>query len=53
LPEHCVLAAVIRRGELMIPHGDTVLEAGDEVLAVVHAAHVQGLADLLGEGVSG
>ena len=52
LPEHCVIAAVIRSGELMIPHGDTVLEASDEVLAVVHAAHVQELADLLGR-VSG
>jgi trk system potassium uptake protein len=47
LPEKCVLAAVIRKGELMVPRGNTVLNPDDEVLAVVHAANVQHLADLL------
>lgn len=48
LPAECVLAAVIRRGQLLIPNGDTVLHPADEVLAVVHAAQLQQLADLLG-----
>jgi trk system potassium uptake protein TrkA len=48
LPADCVLAAVIRYGELLIPRGDFVLRPGDEVLAVVHAAQVSRLAALLG-----
>ena len=34
LPEHCVIAAIIRHGEIMVPSGRTTLEVGDEVLAV-------------------
>ena len=34
LPEHCVIAAIIRKGEVMIPRGVTTFEQGDEVLAV-------------------
>jgi trk system potassium uptake protein TrkA len=48
LPEKCVLAVVIRKGELMIPDRDTVLQPADEVLAVVSTNHVKDLADLLG-----
>jgi len=49
LPEECLLAGVIRDGRLIIPHGDTVLQPGDEVLAVVHASQIAQLALLLGE----
>jgi trk system potassium uptake protein TrkA len=48
LPETCVLAVVIRKGELMMPDSDTVLQPADEVLAVVSTKHVKDLADLLG-----
>jgi trk system potassium uptake protein TrkA len=34
LPEQCVIAAIIRRGEIMLPRGITTLEVGDEVLAI-------------------
>jgi trk system potassium uptake protein len=34
LPEHCVIAAIIRKGTLIVPRGITVFEEGDEVLAV-------------------
>ena len=34
LPEHCVIAAIIRKGEVLIPRGTASFEAGDEVLAV-------------------
>jgi trk system potassium uptake protein TrkA len=34
LPEHCVIAAIIRRGELIVPRGVTIFEVNDEVLAV-------------------
>jgi len=34
LPEHCVIAAIIRKGEVIVPRGVTTFEVGDEVLAV-------------------
>jgi trk system potassium uptake protein TrkA len=48
LPAQCVLTAVFREGQILIPRGDTVLQPGDEVLAVVHAAYAEQLAALLG-----
>ena len=48
LPKNCVLAAVIRGGQLIVPRGDTVLKAADEVLAVVHAEQLAQLAAVLG-----
>jgi trk system potassium uptake protein TrkA len=48
LPEHCVIAGIIRHGELILPRGITVLEEGDEVLALVDEAARDGLARLLG-----
>jgi len=48
LPHECVVTAVIRQGQLIIPRGDTVLLASDEVLAVVHSSQAQDLAELLG-----
>ncbi len=47
-PEGCTLAAVIRKGEVITPRGDTVLRAYDEVLAVVRTAQREALAALLG-----
>ncbi|MGD8822697.1 MAG: NAD-binding protein, partial [Anaerolineales bacterium] len=35
LPDHCVIAAIIREGKVVVPRGITALQAGDEVLAVV------------------
>jgi trk system potassium uptake protein len=48
LPPRCVLAAIIRKGELIIPRGDTVLQPADEVLAVVHSDEMPQLASTLG-----
>ena len=48
LPEKCVLAAIIRKGDLIIASLDTTLEPADEVLAIVHSSKAQQLADLLG-----
>lgn len=52
LPVECILAAVIRKGRLIIPHGDTVLQPADEVLAVVHVSQAAQLAAILGENRS-
>jgi trk system potassium uptake protein TrkA len=48
LPDKCVLTAIIRKGELIVPRGQTILLGGDEVLAVVHAADLSRLAAVLG-----
>jgi len=48
IPSRCLLAGVIRKGELIVPRGDTVLQAADEVLAVVHASERSQLATVLG-----
>lgn len=46
LPEHCVIAAIIRHGEVMIPRGMTTLNADDEVLAVTNNTGAEQLAKL-------
>jgi trk system potassium uptake protein TrkA len=48
LPSQCVLAAIIRGGQLIVPRGDTVLEPVDEVVALVHASQAAELAATLG-----
>ncbi len=48
LPETCVIAAVIRKGKVLIPRGNMLFEAGDEVLAVVDNASVEALKAWLG-----
>lgn len=48
LPSECIIVALIRKGQLIMPHGDTVLQPADEVLAVVHASKVTQLAAALG-----
>jgi trk system potassium uptake protein TrkA len=47
LPADCNVAAIIRRGKMIVPHGGTVLEVGDEVLAVADREGAELLADLL------
>lgn len=44
IPSECVIAAIIRKGKLIIPHGSTILEPADEILAVVHETQVTQLA---------
>jgi len=36
--------AIIRKGELIVPRGDTVFQTADEVLVVVHSGEIQQLA---------
>jgi len=49
LPAKCVLIAVLRKGEMILAHGDTVLQPVDEVIALVHESQVADLARLLGK----
>jgi trk system potassium uptake protein TrkA len=48
LPPQCVFAAVIRKGRLIVPNGDTELAPVDEIIALVHASQVAKFAELLG-----
>ena len=43
----------MRRGQMIIPHGDLRFEAGDEVLAMVHNASLGKLRRLFGNNQSG
>jgi trk system potassium uptake protein TrkA len=52
LPRNSVIAAVIRKGEIVIPRGPLPLEAGDEVLAIVDAEGATELAALFGPPVA-
>ena len=48
LPCECVIVAIIRKNQLLIPRGDTILNPADEVLALVHASQLGNLAEMLG-----
>jgi trk system potassium uptake protein TrkA len=47
LPDECTIVAVIRDHQLIIPHGSTVLEPADEVLALVNGKQSSELATIL------
>lgn len=47
LPEDCVIAAIIRNGEIVVPRGITKFEVGDEVLALTDRSGAAELAELL------
>jgi len=46
LPTNCTIAAIIRGGEVIVPRGITILEVGDEVLAITDTDGAKKLADL-------
>jgi trk system potassium uptake protein len=50
LPRGCTLAAVIRQGEVLAPRGDTLLEPGDELIAVIRSDQQEQLSRLLRRG---
>jgi trk system potassium uptake protein TrkA len=47
LPVECVIFAVFRNSVMTVPRGSTVLEAGDEILAVSHVSKIGVLEALL------
>jgi trk system potassium uptake protein TrkA len=46
-PPQCTVAAILRKGDVIAPNGATVLEANDELLAVVRTSERAALARLL------
>jgi trk system potassium uptake protein TrkA len=53
MPDHCVISAIIRKGEIMIPRGVSVIEEDDEILAVADYEGAHGLAELFAPAVRG
>jgi len=49
LPEKCVIAAIIRSGEVIAPRGQTVFQGGDEVLGFTAADSIHDLAELFSD----
>jgi len=47
LPKECVIAAVIRKGKITLPHGDFTFVEDDEVLAITDPLAAQQLSSLL------
>ncbi len=46
LPENCVIAAIIRGTQVIAPHGRSVFQAGDKVLAVTERAGAERIKQL-------
>ncbi|HWQ12010.1 MAG TPA: NAD-binding protein [Roseiflexaceae bacterium] len=46
VPPECVLAAVLRGEEVIIPSGDTLIHAGDQVIAIARVGQEEALADV-------
>lgn len=53
MPDHCIISGILRHGEMVLPRGVTVLEEGDEVLALVDDTSREALAKLLGRPEDG
>lgn len=47
LPDNCVIAAILRNGEIVVPRGNTIILSGDEILAVTDRSGATTLANLL------
>jgi trk/ktr system potassium uptake protein len=47
-PEQCALVAVIRKGELLLPQPEVVLQSADELFALVDSSKIGRLQSVLG-----
>jgi trk system potassium uptake protein TrkA len=52
LPEECVIAAIIRKGKVILPRGVITFEVGDEVLAITDRQGANQLAEIFAPGQS-
>jgi trk system potassium uptake protein TrkA len=46
LPDQCVIVAILRKGQMILPRGGTRMEVGDEVLAIADSVGEEKLAGL-------
>ncbi|MGQ9833371.1 MAG: potassium channel family protein [Candidatus Villigracilaceae bacterium] len=47
LPSECTIVAIIRKNEMIIPRGDTILQPTDEIVALVHHSKLKELSRVL------
>jgi trk system potassium uptake protein TrkA len=47
-PSEAMITAIIRKNQLILPRGETVLQQADEVLALVHESQLEKFAEILG-----
>ena len=47
VPENCIIAAIIRAGELIIPSATTAVQVGDDLIAITHRSVEEDLRKLL------
>jgi trk system potassium uptake protein len=52
LPNNCVISGIIRHGDMIMPGGTTILQEGDEILALVDDNTREQLAKILGRSES-
>jgi trk system potassium uptake protein TrkA len=48
LPDQCVLIALLRKDDLIIPHGKVEINPADEIIALAHSSQLDELAGILG-----
>jgi trk system potassium uptake protein TrkA len=48
LPDQCVLIALLRKDEMIIPHGKVDIHAADEIIALAHSSQLDELGAILG-----
>ncbi len=48
LPRECGVLVIIRSSDLLIPRGDTIIEANDKLIAITHVDWLQKLDNILG-----
>lgn len=49
LPANCIIVSILRKGDMVIPRGDTVLGPADEIFAIVRDSQAAEFAALLGK----
>jgi trk system potassium uptake protein TrkA len=47
VPENCIIAAIVRAGELIIPSATTTVQEGDDLIAITHRSVEEDLRKLL------
>ncbi len=52
LPYNCILVSINREGRVLIPHGNTALDAGDRITAFLSAEEREALRTNLVEGMT-
>ncbi|MGB9797136.1 MAG: potassium channel family protein [bacterium] len=53
LPSNCLLISLLKGNQIVVPSGDTILEAGDSIISLVSREQVEALKELIAPKESG